>query len=276
MKFGICNEMFVNRPVTEVIPSIAKLGYHGIELAPFTLAEDLESFSTEAQRQIARCAADHGVEILGLHWLLAKPAGLHLTSPDRSVRSRTRDVFRKVIEIGSNTGGKILTLGSPSQRSFARGETQDIAVQRVLDFFQGLSPDLESTGVTVGLEPLETTLTNFMTRTAEACCIADAIGSPRVGITLDTHFVRWECAEFGATLKGTFDLVGKRLVHLHIQDDNLLAPGTGKADFSEYVAIVKGIGWRGYISVEAFGVAEEGRGEQIAADAMAFFREHFA
>ena len=34
---------------------------------------------------------DAGLETIGLHWLLAKTEGLHLTSPDPAVRRRTAD-----------------------------------------------------------------------------------------------------------------------------------------------------------------------------------------
>lgn len=67
MKFGICNEMYVGQPVAEVIRHVAGLGYHGIEIAPFTLSKDIETFPLSSQRDIARHARDSGVEIIGLH-----------------------------------------------------------------------------------------------------------------------------------------------------------------------------------------------------------------
>lgn len=275
MKFGICNEMFVNRQVCKVIEHVAELGFHGVELAPFTLTDDLESFPVGEQKKIARCAETNGIEIIGLHWLFVKPEGLHLTTPDDSVRRRTQDFFRKLIEIAVNTSGKILTLGSPDQRSFGENETQKVAVQRTVEFFQELAPELEASNITVALEPLELEHTNFMTRTVEVCEIVDAIGSKAIGITLDTHFLRWEYAEYGTSFASAFKLAGPRLVHLHIQDDNFLAPGTGNADFSEYIDAMRQIGWKAFISVETLGVKEEGQGEKIAADSIAFLRKNF-
>ena len=276
MKFAICNEMFVNKPVFEVIECVAGLGYAAVELAPFTLSKDVASLSEGEQRAVARCAADNGIEVMGLHWLLAAPEGLHVTLADASVRRRTQDFFRKLIEIAANTGGRILTLGSPDQRSFQEDESHELAAQRLVAFFQELAPELEAAGVTVALEPLETEFTNFMVRTEKTCRIADAIGSEAIGITLDTHFLRWECKEIDVSYLEMLQLAGDRLVHLHIQDDNYLAPGTGNADFSEYAEAVKAIGWDRYISFESLFVKEEGRGEELAADCIHFLKELFA
>lgn len=272
MKFGICNEVFVNQPLHKIIEHVAKLGFHGVELAPFTLTDDVALFSVKEQREIAKCAEANGIEIIGLHWLFANPKGLHLTTSDKAVQRRTQDFFRKLIEIAVNTGGKILTLGSPEQRSFKKNETKEIAAKRTIDFFQGLVPELEASGIAVGLEPLELEFTNFITRTTEACKIADAIGSKAIGVTLDTHFLRWEYREYGMSFLDAFKLAGPKLLHLHIQDDNFLAPGTGNVDFTEYINAVKQVDCKNFISVEVFGVKEEGRGEQIAADSIAFLR----
>ena len=39
--------------------------------------------------ELRRIAADHGIEITGLHWLLVTPKGLSITSPDDAVRARS-------------------------------------------------------------------------------------------------------------------------------------------------------------------------------------------
>ena len=276
MKFGICNEMYVGRSVLETIEHAAGLGYDGLELAPFTLAEDPSLLSVDRQKDIARCAADNGVEVFGQHWILAKPDGLHVNRADAATRARTRDFFKKLIEIGVNTGGRLLTLGSPGQRSFDQGDTLEDATARTIELFQELAPEFEAAGVTLALEPLEADFTNFMTRTAEAREIADRIGSDAVGLTLDIHFIRWESGELGSSVRDAFDKAGERLSHLHIQDDNNQACGAGGIDFTEYAEVVKGIEWGGYISFEAFGDFKEGDGERMAAENIAFLKELFA
>ena len=45
MKFALCNEMFEGRPMAEVCSTARKLGYHGIEIAPFTLANSADEIT---------------------------------------------------------------------------------------------------------------------------------------------------------------------------------------------------------------------------------------
>ena len=275
MKFAICNEMFVGCSVEDALARVAALGYEGVELAPFTLAEDPSTLTVARQKELARCAGDLGVDLFGQHWLLAAPPGLHVTAPDAAVRARTMDFFRKLIEIGVNTGARLLTLGSPGQRSYGEDDILESATDRAADFLGELAPDLEAAGATLALEPLEFEVTNFLVRTAEACDLVDRIGSPAFGVTLDLHFLRWEAGQSGAPLRRAFDIVGDRLAHLHIQDNNYAACGSGTVDYTEYAEIVKGLDWPGYLSFEAFGDFREGDGEDMAAANIEFLRELF-
>ena len=99
MKFAICNEMFGDRPFADTFSTIRKLGYTGVEIAPFTLAPHDEPFDVRnvpAERivEVRTMAEDAGLEIVGLHWLLAKTEGFYLTSPDPTVRRRTAEYLQ--------------------------------------------------------------------------------------------------------------------------------------------------------------------------------------
>ena len=123
MKFALCNEMFETRPMAEVCSVARKLGYHGLELAPFTLAPTVMDISSHQRRETRRIVADHGLEVVGLHWLFARPTAgkdlppLHLTTRDQAIWQRTRDYLAALLDLCSDLGGKVLVLGSPKQRS---------------------------------------------------------------------------------------------------------------------------------------------------------------
>src|SRR5579884_3306535 len=98
-RFAICNEVFQQAPFDRAIAQIQALGYDGVELAPFTLSDDPASLSAAQRRDIRRTIEDAGLSLVGLHWLLIRPAGLHMTTPDTSVRRRTWDYVHRLIEL---------------------------------------------------------------------------------------------------------------------------------------------------------------------------------
>ncbi len=132
MKFAICNETFGDRSFVDTFSTICKLGYTGVEIAPFTFAPHEEPFDVRkvpAERlvEVRTMAEDAGLEVVGLHWLLAKTEGCYLTSPDPTVRRHTAEYLRSLAEVCADLGGKVLVLGSPKQRNLLPGVSYDDA-----------------------------------------------------------------------------------------------------------------------------------------------------
>src|SRR2546428_658063 len=105
MKYAICNETFQNWGWEETCRFVAGTGYDGIEIAPFTLAEDVRSLDDSARADIRRTAESVGLEIVGLHWLLVSPKGMSLTTADDEVRSRTGEYLVALTDLCGDLGG---------------------------------------------------------------------------------------------------------------------------------------------------------------------------
>src|SRR5712692_2925362 len=105
MRYAICNEVFEGWEHARVCRLVAELGYTGLELAPFTLAPRITDVHVEQRRLLRRQAEDSGVQIIGLHWLLAKTEGLHITSPDEAVRRATADYLVELARACRDLGG---------------------------------------------------------------------------------------------------------------------------------------------------------------------------
>src|SRR5262249_25311014 len=121
MKFAICNETFLDWPFEKAFACARQCGYSGIEFAPFTMDADARRISPERRREVRQQAASDGLEVVGLHWLLAKTQGFHLTSPDAGVRRATSDYLRELAQLCRDLGGSLMVLGSPAQRNLAGG-----------------------------------------------------------------------------------------------------------------------------------------------------------
>ena len=113
MKYAICNETFEGWDHARVCGRAAELGYTGLELAPFTLAPRITDVSATRRAALRRHAERAGVAILGLHWLLAKTEGFHVTTADAAVRRATGDYLADLARACADLGGTILVLGSP-------------------------------------------------------------------------------------------------------------------------------------------------------------------
>ena len=68
-------------------------------------------------------AEQAGLDVVGLHWLLAFTEGYYLTSPEADVRQRTAGYVGELARFCRDLGGKVLVLGSPQQRNLLPGVT---------------------------------------------------------------------------------------------------------------------------------------------------------
>jgi len=69
IKFAICNEVFQGWRLEDAFAFVKDVGYDGVEIAPFTLAERVEQIPLEERKRIRELAEKFGLEIVGLHWL---------------------------------------------------------------------------------------------------------------------------------------------------------------------------------------------------------------
>ena len=86
---------------------MAQLGYDGVEIAPFTLADSVTEISQEKRKAIRRAAEKNGIEIIGLHWLLVKPEGIRrFPEPGRPLEGEDMRLFleKTVAEIARLLG----------------------------------------------------------------------------------------------------------------------------------------------------------------------------
>ena len=133
MKFAICNETYRGWDFERCCAHIAECGYDGVEIAPFTLKEDPREISETDSVKIGKQACAAGLEVVGLHWLLVKPAWLHLTTDDPLLRKDTVAFGQHLARTCAAMGGSIMVWGSPKQRDLAEGWDYDEAAARATD-----------------------------------------------------------------------------------------------------------------------------------------------
>src|SRR5437764_814367 len=73
MRISLCNEVIAQLEFARQCELAATLGYDGLELAPFTVSEDPTRLSAARIAELRRAAADAGIAITGLHYLMRAP-----------------------------------------------------------------------------------------------------------------------------------------------------------------------------------------------------------
>ncbi len=248
MKFAICNELYSDRDPRAAMQHARSLGYRGWEIAPFTLAQSIEEFSSSQRKQYAQMAADEGLEIVGLHWLLAKTTGFHLTHDDPAVRTSTANYFGQLTSLCHDLGGKVMVLGSPQQRNLAEGVTLDEGIARAAEVLRTVSTQLADQDVTIAIEPLGPEETKFLRTAAEGQALIEAVGSPNVKLLLDVKAMSTESIKIPELITTHIG----NLVHFHANDPNRQGPGMGEVDFRPIVKTLENENYGGWISVEVF------------------------
>jgi sugar phosphate isomerase/epimerase len=247
-KYAICNETFGDWPFEKAFALSAECGYKGIEIAPFTMAEYVTEIPAKRRAEVRRLAEKNKLEVVGLHWLLAKTKGFHITSPDADVRRKTVDYLGALARFCADLGGKIMVFGSPKQRDLAPGMSKKEGMKYAAEVFLAATPVFEKCDVTVALEPLTTKETNFMTTAAEGVELMNLIGSPRVRLHLDCKAMASEPTPIPELIRKYRDV----FVHFHANDPNLQGPGFGKLNFVPIMKALGKIDYRGWVSVEVF------------------------
>ncbi len=249
MKFAICNEIFQGWELEKQFETAAEVGFDGIEIAPFTMADSVLKIDAEQRRRIRDLSKQYGVEVVGIHWLLAGTSGYHVTDPDPEVRARTREYLKELVRFGVEIGGSMEVVGSPKQRNVKEGVTYEQAWEW---FKQALSEAAKVEGAEnfmICIEPLAPAVdNNFITRAEEARRMAREIGLPNVGVILDTYSGNQVEDDLPEEIRKTAELLG----HYHCNDDNERAPGYGGIDFVPIMRALLDIDYQRYCSIEVF------------------------
>ena len=247
-QFCKCNETFVDWPPRKVAKFVAECGYKAIEIAPFTVAPLVTDVPQKRREGLRKAYEDAGLQVAGLHWILSKTEGFHLTSPDKNVRKATARYLCDLAQFCSDLGGDVMVFGSPQQRKLLEGVSVEQGMTWAAEVLKQSMPTMDKLGITIALEPLGSKETNFLRFAADAVELAEKVDSPHCKMMLD-------CKAMTAESKSMPDLIREYkdwMFHFHANDPNLRGPGMGDLDFVPIFQALHDIDYKRWISVEVF------------------------
>jgi D-psicose/D-tagatose/L-ribulose 3-epimerase len=269
MKLALCNEVLSPWPLPQQCAYAAALGYDGLEIAPFTLSERPHEITDAQASAWRRVVEDHGLVVTGFHWLLVKPEGLSITSPDSALRRRTVEVMQRLTELCAAMGGKVMVHGSPKQRAIENGDTKETALARARDCFAQVAQTAAKVGVVYCVEPLGRFEAQLINTVEEAVEMVKQINHPALKTMID-------CSAAGLNeTQSVSQLIDRWLptgyiANIQLNDRNRCSPGQGEDRFTPVLAALKRNNYSGTVAIEPFDYVPDGPGS--AARAIGYVR----
>ena len=268
MLISLCNEVVRELSLQQQFLFARKLGYDGMEIAPFTLGDDPHLLPGTRRAELRMAAGDAGIAITSLHYLLLSPTGLSITSSDPAQRARTIDVMRRLCGLAADLGARVLVHGSPGQRQLETSREAD-GRKYGAECFAAVAQEAADAGVTYCIEPLAPPDNHFIHTVEEAASIVRAIAHPAVRTMID-------CSAAGrGEVQSIPDLIRQWLptgliAHIHLNDPNRRAPGEGDLEFAPILQALGAGGYQGMAAIEPF--IYEPDGPSCAARAIGYIR----
>ncbi|SDG86953.1 sugar phosphate isomerase/epimerase family protein [Propionivibrio dicarboxylicus] len=254
MRLAVCNELFGHMPLRDAAAMTARCGFHGLELAPFTVFGD---FTAPAiKRGIAETKAAlqaSGLRFAGFHWLLAKPDGLHITTADKALRQKSWDHLRRLLDAAAELGGGNMILGSPKQRGTPPGQTHAETIDILTDELAAIAPYAAERQSAILLEALSSDQTDVVNLMSEVDTIIRRINNPGVCGMFDFHNCADESSSYEALIDRHFDMIR----HVHLNDSKGNAPACGDTSYHPAFATLKRFNYAAWVSLEIFSIPED-------------------
>lgn len=268
---AICNEAFEKFPFVDACRAIRKAGYEGIEIAPFTLAEDPATIPPSKRGEYRSIMDAEGLQFVGLHWLMVSPKGLHVTTPDAALRARSWQHIHNLIDLCADLGPRgVMVFGSPKQRATTGGLNREQATRNFVGGLRAVAPHAADRGVTILVEALPKSQCDVVQTLDEAASIVDEIGSPGVRTMFDSHNAIEETEPHAVLLERHYNVIR----HVHVNELDGRHCGAGSYDFKPILSVLRRRNFPGWVSLEAFDFTPGA--ERLANDSLRYLESEIA
>jgi D-psicose/D-tagatose/L-ribulose 3-epimerase len=181
------------------------------------------------------------------------PEDVNPISEDALVRKRSVEHLKKILDVSAELGAT--RVGGPlyAPIGYTQGRRRNADEwQWAVDSFREIAPDVESRGIKLSIEPVSRAESFFLNTAAETVEFCEAVGSESIGILIDTFHANIEEKKVDAAVK----TAGRRLMHVHMSENDRSLVGSGHIDFPAVVKTLKAMGYDGYLMVEGFGYSD--------------------
>ncbi len=226
-----------------LLEDLKSTGYDGVEIPIF---EGEPAHYAEIGRQLKQ------LELQSTGIALFPSAEMNPIGDAPEQRSAALKHMEWVIECTAALGARVVggplhsTLGHFSGEAPTKAERE-----RCVAFHQAAGEIARTRGVTIVVEAINRFECYFLTTMADLAAHLDAVGHPNVSGMYDTFHANIEEKDPIAAI----GVVRRHLSHVHISENDRGTPGRGHIDFPAAFRALKGSGYDGWLTIEAFGRA---------------------
>lgn len=246
MKLGF-NLLLWTTHVTEehwpIIEDLKSTGYDGVEIPMF-------EGEVAHYEKLGKHLAEMGLGASGIG--VMPGGGASAVSADKAERDAALDHIKWIIDCTAAIGGDVAAgpFHQPLGEFSGAGPTAD-EVKRVAEVHKQAAQYAAKSGVTLAVEPLNRFECYFINTATQAADLVKAVDEPNYGYLYDTFHFNIEENSITDVIGQTID----QITHVHISENNRGIPGAGHIDFPSVFKALKGVGYDGWMTIEAFGSA---------------------
>ena len=249
MKIGMNLLLWTGHVTEEHVPVLRALkakGFDGVEVPVFD-PSDVGHF-----RQLAGVLDDLGLERTAVALI---PDEAHSPiSPDAAARAGGVDHLSRVIDCCEALGAQALVGPWFQPLGVFSGEGPSGAeLERCAEVHRAIAPKARDAGLICALEPLNRFECYLLNTCEQSSAYLERLNEPGFGILYDTFHANIEEKDPIAAFRSAW--AKGHVNHVHISENDRGTPGKGHAKIRETIAALKGVGYDGWLTIEAFGKA---------------------
>jgi D-psicose/D-tagatose/L-ribulose 3-epimerase len=224
-----------------LLGQLKEMGFDGVEIPIF-------EGSSQDYKELGAELRNHG---LGATAVTVMDPGTNPISPDPKIRQAARDRLRWVLDRCSECHVEVLCgpLHSALGVFSGSGPTRE-ELERGVDFFRDLADYAAAAKVQLALEYLNRFENYFLTTARDTCSFVDKVDHSSCGMMWDTFHAHIEEKSVSPLVE-----IRKRLVHVHISENDRGTPGSGQVHWDENFRLLRKIEYDRWLVIEAFGRA---------------------
>ena len=242
MKLAVSNIAWKGTEFNKFYELISKLNCKGVEIAPSKIWKNIPKITKEEKNTFTKEIQKFNLEFLGFHSLLFGRKDLYIFK-DKENRNNTKNYLFELIDLCSELNGQNLIFGSPNNRNTFKNKD---ALEIGKNFFDEIGDYAKKNGVFVCLEPLDVSMTDFLTSINETGKFIQSIGNQNLKLHIDTKSFLIS----GENIDKNIQKFNTLIEHVHVSDKNLNILTKDKHIHKEFAKSLNKINYNKYISLE--------------------------